>query len=130
VQRVIGLDDVAQHAIQPKAHYRLTLVRLDVDVRDIFTRRLRQQGIDHADDRRVMLAVEQVFNRWQGIDQAGNVQILADVIGHLGSRLVALGVGFGQKTIKLVAAQRLGAQLDAMNPTDFRQRSKRQADGG
>ena len=73
MQRAVGRDHIAQHAVEAVADDGLAFVRLDVDVRGFFAHGLGEQGVDHADDRRVMLAVEQVFDGRQFLHQAGNV---------------------------------------------------------
>ena len=59
----LGLQHFAQHAIDAEAHDQAVLERLDVDVRGVFLDRLREHGVDQADDRRVVVAVEQVAAR-------------------------------------------------------------------
>ena len=54
MQAAVGLGDVAQHAVAAQAHHRLALVGLDVDVRGPSRHRLGEQGVDQADDRRVV----------------------------------------------------------------------------
>ena len=56
----LALQHLAQHAVDAEAHHEPVLERLDVDVRGVFLHRLREHGVDEADDRRVVFALEQV----------------------------------------------------------------------
>jgi len=58
--RTLGLQRFAHHAIDPHAHHETVLERFDMDVRGVVAHRLGQQGVDEADDRRSILALEQV----------------------------------------------------------------------
>ena len=54
----LGLQHLAQHAVDAEAHHEAVLVGLDVDVGGVFLDRLRQHRVDQADDRRVVLALQ------------------------------------------------------------------------
>ena len=54
VQGAVGLHDLAQRAVDAKAHRARALVGLDVDVAGAVLGGLREQGVQHADDRRVV----------------------------------------------------------------------------
>ena len=56
----LRLQHFAQHAVDAEAHHQPVLERLDVDVGGVLAHRLGQHGIDQADDRRVVVALEQV----------------------------------------------------------------------
>ena len=56
----LGLQHLAQHAVDPKPDRKPVLVRLDVNVRGIVLDRLRQQRIDEADDRRLIVTIDEV----------------------------------------------------------------------
>ena len=58
--RALGLQHLAQHAVDAEAHDQAVLERLDVDVRSVLADRLRQQRVDQPDDRRIIVALEQV----------------------------------------------------------------------
>ena len=51
---LVRLHHLAQRAVDAKAHRARALVGLDVDVARAVLRRLRQQRVEHADDRRVV----------------------------------------------------------------------------
>jgi hypothetical protein len=61
VQRLVRLHDLAQRAVDTEANRRAALVGLDVDVARAVFRRLCQQRVEHANDRR-SLRLEQVFD--------------------------------------------------------------------
>ncbi len=56
----LGLQHLAQHAVDAEAHHQAVLERLDVDVRGVLLHRLGQHRIDQADDRRIVVALEQI----------------------------------------------------------------------
>ena len=58
--RALGLQHLAQHAVDAETDDQAVLVGLDMDVRGVLLDRLRQQGIDQPDDRRLVVAFEQV----------------------------------------------------------------------
>ena len=58
--RALGLQHLAQHAVDAEAHDQAVLERLDVDVGGVLLDRLGEHGVDQADDRRIVVAVEQV----------------------------------------------------------------------
>ena len=64
-----GAQHFAQHAVDAEAHDETVLVRLDVDVRRAFLDRFGQERVDQADDRRVVLAFEQVFGFGQFVGE-------------------------------------------------------------
>ena len=76
VQRARRLDDVAQHAVDAKAHDRARLVRLEVQVGRALAQRLQQQRVDHADHRRLRAAVEQILGRRQVLHQPREIGLV------------------------------------------------------
>ena len=72
MQRAVGLHHLAQAAVDAEAHRAAALVGLDVDVAGAVLHRLRQQRVEHADDRRVVAGFEQVFHRRQVLHQRGS----------------------------------------------------------
>ena len=62
MQRLLRPHDIAQGAIDTKAHHRRSLERFDMNIRSLFARCLRQQRVDHADDRRVVFRFEQILD--------------------------------------------------------------------
>jgi hypothetical protein len=93
VQRLVGLHHLAQRAIDAKAHRARTLVGLDVDVARAVFGRLRQQGVEHADDGRVVGCFEQVFDCRQVLHHAAQVDLALDLADHRGGTRFAAGVG-------------------------------------
>jgi hypothetical protein len=92
----VGLGHVHQHAVAAEAHHRIALVGLDVDVAGLLAHRLGEQRVDHADDRRVVLGVEEILHRRQLGHQLGEIHLLAHVGDHLGGVVVGAGVGLGE----------------------------------
>ncbi len=84
VQRPRRLQHVAQHTVDPEAHDRAPLVGLEVDVGRALAQRLQQQRVDHPDHRRLGAAVQQIVGRRQILQQAREVGIARQIVGHLG----------------------------------------------
>ena len=78
------LDQVAQRAVDAQAHHRAGFEWLDMDVGGAVAQRLGEQCIDQTDQRRVVLAVEQVFHPRDLLQQPRQIQVLRQVIGQRG----------------------------------------------
>jgi len=70
--------------------------------------------------------VEQILDRRQFLDQARDVEILVDVVGDFGGRLLALGIGFGQAAGEFLGGDRLRLQRKTAAAADFRKCGERQ----
>jgi hypothetical protein len=92
-KRAVGLHHFAQRAVDAKAHAAVALKGLDVDVAGAIARGLRQQGIEHADDGRVVGGFEQVFHGGQLLHHARQVGIALDFADHRGGA----GAGTGRR---------------------------------
>ncbi len=124
VQRLVGLHHLAQRAVDAKAHRARALVGLDVDVARAVLGGLREQRVEHADDRRVVGRLQQVLHRRQLLHHARQVDAafhLAD--DHRRARLAA-GVGRGdalrERGLRLVLHG-----VDVVEPLHLRQRRQR-----
>ena len=93
MQGAVGLHDFAQIAVHAKAHAGVALVRLDMDIRCAVARSLREQGIEHADDGRVVGGFQQVFHGGQVLHHACQIGIRLDLADHHGGAGVALCIG-------------------------------------
>ena len=124
VQATVGLGDVAQHAVAPQAHHRMAFVGFDVYVGSAFAHRLGQQRVDHADDGRVVLAVEQVGDCRKLGHQLLDVDVLADVGDHFGGTVVAAAVGVGQACVEVLGRDAGDADRDAELTPHFGQRGR------
>jgi hypothetical protein len=85
--------DIAQHAIDAKAHHRYLFERFDVDIGCAFAQRLCQQRVDHADHRRVVGRFQQVFDRRHIEHQLGKVEIRFVLVDHLRGAVAGAGIG-------------------------------------
>ena len=54
MQGAIRLDHFAQRAVDAKSHTGMALIRFDMDITRPIARSLGQQGIEHADDGRIV----------------------------------------------------------------------------
>ena len=79
-------------------------------IRGAIAHRLRQQSVDQADDRGVVLGVEEVFDRGQLGHQAVEVDLLADVGHHLRGAAAGAAVGLGEAGVERCARHALQAQ--------------------
>ena len=76
--RAPRLQRLAQHAVDAQPHHEPVLERLDVDVRGVLLDRLGQQRVDELDDRRIVLALEQVGLLGQVLREMREVDLLLD----------------------------------------------------
>ena len=83
MQRARRLEHVAQRAVDAQAHERAAFEHLDVHVGRALAQRLREERVDEADDRRVVLGVEEVGHFRQPVGEALEVDVLADVVDQL-----------------------------------------------
>ncbi len=97
--RLLRRQHFAQHAVDAKAHDEAILVRLDMDVGRAFLDRFGQQRVDQADDRRVVLAFEQVFRFRQFIGERLQIDALVEIADHR-ARVVALFVEIAQQAFE------------------------------
>ncbi len=93
VQCTLGPHDVAQRAVDAEADQRIGLERFDVDVARAVARRLGQQRVDHADDRCVVLGLEQVLDIRDFLHHARDVELALDVANDLLRRAALVAVG-------------------------------------
>ena len=84
-----GSHDVAQHAVDAKAHDRARLVGLDVDVGRALAQRLRQQRVDHADDRRVVAASSRSSTARQVLHQPREIDLAREIVRRAARRSAA-----------------------------------------
>ncbi len=107
--RALRLQNLAQHAVHAEPHAEAVLVGLDVDVGGVFLDGLGQHRVDETDDRRIVLALEQVGRLGKPLGQAGEVGLTLDALDN-GARLAAAAlVGLGEQ---LVEGGRRGALDD------------------
>ena len=85
MQRTRRLDDVAQHAVDAKAHDRTRFVRLEMQVGRALLQRLQQQRVDHPDHRRLRIVGEQVGGDRHLLHQPREVAFARELLVHGGS---------------------------------------------
>ncbi len=119
VQRARRLDQVAQRAVDAQPHHRARLERLDVDVGGAVAQRLREQGVDQSDQRRVVLALEQILDPGDVLQQPGQIEVLREVIGK-GGRAGVGGVVEGRnQLVELIGADAPRVQGHAERAAHF-----------
>ncbi|KAG0733589.1 hypothetical protein G6F23_013202 [Rhizopus arrhizus] len=82
MQGTAGLDHVTQGAVHPVAHHRMGLERFDVQVAGAIACGLRQQCVDHADHRRVVLRVQQIGDFRHVLHQAVQIHFTFSGTDH------------------------------------------------
>ena len=102
VQAAAGPHDIAQGAIDAVAHHRVALERLDVDVGGAFAQRLRQQRVEHADDRRVVTDIEQVFDLGDVLKQAREIDLAFHFDHHRRGLGAVVDIGRAQPGLELL----------------------------
>ena len=100
--RALGLQHLAQHAVDPEPDHEAVLERLDVDVGRVLLHRLGEQGVDQADDRGLVLAFEQVGRLRDVLREVVEVRLLLEPAHrvHRGAR--ATLVGLAQQILELL----------------------------
>ena len=93
MQGPVGLHHLAQAAVDPKPHHRVPLVGFDVNVAGAVPCGLGQQGIEHADDGRIVRGFQQVLDGWQVLHHARQVGVAFDLADHRCGARFALGIG-------------------------------------
>jgi hypothetical protein len=86
----------------------IALEGLDVHVRGVLADRLGQDRVDQADDRRVVLGVHEVAGVRYLLREAAEVDVGADVGGHLHGLAVVALVGAAQAQLELLSSTRAG----------------------
>ncbi len=124
VQRARRLDQVAQRAVDAQAHHRARLERLDVDVGGAVAQRLREQRIDQADDRRIVLAFEQILDLGNFLQQPRQIQVLRQIVGQRGRAGVGAVVQRGDQLVELLGADAARVQRHAERAAHFGERPR------
>ncbi len=89
-------DDIAQTAIHPVTHDRMGFIRLQVYITGTVPHRLGEQGVDHADDRRIVLVFQQVGDSRQFLHQTIQVYLVGGRIHHAGGIVALCVTGINQ----------------------------------
>ncbi len=118
--RLLRRQHFAQHAVDAETHDQAILVRFDMDVGCAFLDRFGEQRVDQANDRRVVLAFEQVFGFGQFVGDRLEVHALVE-IGHHRARVVALLIEVAQQALEFGRRKRAEMQWRAEITTQFRE---------
>ena len=106
MQGAVWLHHLAQAAVHTEAHAAVALVRLYVNVACTVARRLCQQGIEQADDGRIVGRLQQVFHRRQFLHHALQVSVGFDLTRYQCGAGLALRVGAAHHLHQIVGRQR------------------------
>ena len=110
--RALGLQHLAQHAVDAEADHEPVLVGLDVDVGSVFLDRLCQHGIDQADDRGVVLALHEVGRLRQALGKPREVGFALDALDDLPGLAAAAFVGLAQQLVERRFARRARSRAE------------------
>ena len=97
----LGLQHFAQHAIDAKADDQAVFVWLDVNVRAVFLHRLREQGVDQSNDRRLVVTFEQIRSFGNAFGKMRKVGVVIQTFEHLHGNARAGFVGYAQQAVEL-----------------------------
>ncbi|MNU57728.1 hypothetical protein D3C71_468530 [compost metagenome] len=106
---------IAQGAVHAVAHHGVGFERFDVDIAGAVARGLREQRIDHADDGRVVLRLQQVRHLGHVLQQAVQVDlvfrhahdgrgVLRMTVGRRQQRLQSLVIDLRERDVAMAAA--------------------------
>ena len=101
VQRTLWPHDVAQCAVDSEAHQRIRFERFDMDIGCAVARGLRQQRVDHADDRRVVLGFKQVLDVRNLLHHPRDVELAFDVADDLLRRATLITIRLRDRRYQL-----------------------------
>ena len=122
--RALGLQNLTQHAVHAEAHDEAVLERLDVDVGRVLLHRLREHRVDEPDDRRVVVAVEQVRLLRQILREVGEVGAFIEAFDGLHGVLSRLR-RLAQQGVELSFGDALQPQRAAQIAAHFGDRHRR-----
>ncbi len=108
-----GLQDLAQDAVDAETDHQAALEGLDVDVRGLLLDRLRQQGVDQADDRGVVLGLHQVLRLRKLVGHAVQVHVVADALHGLRGLAGGALVDLAQEPLETLLVDALKGQRAA-----------------
>ncbi len=120
----LGLQYLAQHAVHAEADHEPVLERLDVDVRGILLHRLGEQRVDEADDRGLVLALEQVGRLRDFLGEVGEVGFLLEAAHGVHRRARAALVGLSEQEFETVRVDALDDQGPPQVPPHLRDRQR------
>ncbi len=123
MQRARRFDQIAQRAVDAQPHHGARLEGLDVDVRRAVAQRLREQRVDQADDRRIVLALQQVLDAGDLLQQARQVQILREVAGQRRGAGFGAVVGRGDQFVELLRSNAAHCDRNPQGAAQFRERA-------
>ena len=117
----LRLQHLAQHSVHAEAHDQAILERLHVDVGGVLLHRLGEHGVDQPDDRRIVVAVEEVrlLRQFQReVRQVGG--IVQSLDGGLHGVRACL-IDLPQQQVELRLRHALEPDRPADEPPDLRQ---------
>ena len=121
-QHPLRFEHLAQDAIDTEAHDQAIFEGFDMNIRGVFLDRLGQQGIDEADDRRIILTFQQVFRLGKLLGDAEQVHALAEITHHLHGFAGILLIGDRQQVLEVLVIDELQTERLLHEAAQFHQR--------
>ena len=118
-------DRLPQHAIDPEPHQQVAFEGLDVDVGSVLPDRLGEQRVDEADDRRVVLLLEEVLGLGDRLREAREIEIVAEAFDHLPGLDRVAGVELRETPLETFGADDLERQAASGEAAHLGQRGER-----
>ncbi len=91
MQGAARTHNITQRAINAITHDRISFKRLQMHIAGAITHRLREQGVNHPNDGRIIGHFKQIFHLRNGLHQTIEVNLVGGRINHC-SRVARLGV--------------------------------------
>jgi hypothetical protein len=113
------LEHFAQHAVDAEAHHQAILERLDVNIRCVVLHRLGEDRVDELDDRRLVVAFQEVGRLRQILREVRKVGFVIHATGHLlGYVCTALEL-LPQQLLECIVVDATQLHRDAERATHF-----------
>ena len=105
-ERSLGREYLAQHPIHPVADAKTLLEGFDVDVRGLLFDRLRKNGVNQTNNRRIVVGIHQVADIGQLLHQSRQINIRGQVLGHLRRLVLGTLIGHSEPLTELILLER------------------------
>ena len=124
-EAALGAQDFAQYAVDAKANLQVAFIGFDMNIRCFLFDSLGEHGVNQADNRRVVFAIQQVVGVRQLFGKGVQIQLVADIRHHApGLGGVAL-IAQHQQLFERLRFQSLEAERHPGHPAGFQQRLRR-----
>ena len=95
-----------------------------MDIGRALTQGLGEQRIDQSDNRRVVLALQQILDLGDLLQQTCKIQIIGEVAGQRGGAPLGAAVQGRHQFVEFITADPVSLQRYSQNPAQFGQRTR------